>query len=171
MRTPKARFSRENRMQVQYSTTSTLIKAQHTIGWNNIILGRFHQSWKEAQHDYLIENYSKKCASAWLTKLILQIWKIAWKLWLVRNEYEHEHDADRQNIEFSHCIEAEIAIGSADFPRNQLHMFSENEITFLRTKARLDYKRQWLLNVQACRFSLTSASIGTSLVYNAPTPI
>ena len=148
-----------------------LIKAQHLVGWNNLILGRFHQSWKETQHDYFIANFSKKSASAWLTKLILQIWKIAWKLWLVRNEYEHEHDAERSNIEFSHSIEIEIAIGSNNLPSSHLHMFSNNEITFLRTKARLDYKRQWLENIKACRFALTSASIQTSLVCIAPTPI
>lgn len=123
-----------------------LIKAQHLVGWNNIMLGRLHQSWKETQQDYFIANFSKKSASAWLTKLILQIWKIAWKLWLVRNEFEHENDAERRNIEYSHSIEVEI------------------EITFLRTKARLDYKRQWLENIKACRFSLTSASIQNTLV-------
>ena len=148
-----------------------LNRSQHLVGWNNIILGRFHQSWIETQHDYFKANYSKKSASAWLTKLILQIWKIAWKLWLVRNEYEHEHDAERKNIEFSHNIEVEITIGFDNLPHSHRHMFNENEITFLRTKARLDYKRQWLENLKACRFAQTSASIQTSIVNIAPTPI
>ena len=148
-----------------------LIKAQQSIGWDNVILGRFHTSWKDTQQDYYLVNYSKKSASAWLTKLILQMWKIAWKLWLVRNEYEHEHDVERQNNEFDHCIEIELSVGSSNLPQSQQHMFSERETTFLRTKARLDYKRQWLENVKACRFALTSASIQAPIVYIAPTPI
>ena len=148
-----------------------LIKSQHLVGWNNIILGRCHQTWQETQHNYLIANHSKKSASAWLTKLILQLWKIAWKLWLVRNEYEHKHDAERRNIEFSNSIEVEIAIGFDNLPNSHRQMFSDNEITYLRTKARLEYKRQWLENIKACRFAQTSASIQTPIVYNAPMPI
>ena len=152
-------------------TWCPLNQAQHVVGWNNLILGRFHQSWMETQHDHFRANFSKKSASAWLTKLILQIWKIAWKLWLVRNEYEHENDAERKNIEFSHSIEVEIAIGFDNLPHSHRHMFNENEITYLRTTARIDYKRQWLENLQACRFAQTSASIPTSIMNIAPTPI
>ena len=50
-------------------------------------------------------------------------------------------------------------------------MFNENEIILLSTKARLDYKQQWLENLKARRYAQTSASIQTSIVNIAPTPI
>jgi hypothetical protein len=148
-----------------------LHQAQVHIGWDNLIFGRFHQIWITTQADYLVLMRKKTSASNWLAMVIIRIWKIAWQLWLVRDEWEHLNDDERMNREFSIQIESEIAYGFDTLPRRYWYMFSERETDFLRTDARTDYKRQWLKNLQAVRFSQTSSSIQTQPSTPAPLPV
>ena len=66
-----------------------LHQSQNTLGWHNIMLGRFHNLWKITQSDHLLAICSKQSSSTWLAKVIIRIWKITWSLWILRNAYEH----------------------------------------------------------------------------------
>jgi hypothetical protein len=148
-----------------------LHQAQQQIGWQNIMFGRFHTIWTTTQADYFVLIRKKTSVSNWLARLIIRIWKIAWQLWLARDEWEHLNDEERMNREYSLQIEKEIAYGFESLPRKYWYMFTDREIVFLRTSARKDYKRQWLDNLEAVRFSQTSASINVRISSAAPMPI
>jgi hypothetical protein len=149
-----------------------ITKAQHTVGWQHIITGKFHILWIEVQqHHFLKIGCGKKSALGWLSKLISRIWKIAWTLWDKRNEYEHEDDQENKNRDYTLRIEHELAIGFDNIHDSCHYLFSEREITHLRTVARVEYKRNWLELVIASRFVLTSASIPIPALPIAPLPV
>jgi hypothetical protein len=110
-----------------------LHQAQQQIGWHNIIYGQFHTIWIATQTNYFALIKTKKSVANWLALVIIRIWKIAWQLWLVRDEWEHLKDDERLNREYSFQIEHEIAYGFESLPRKYWYMFSEQEIVFLRT--------------------------------------
>jgi hypothetical protein len=151
-------------------TWCPLQQAQLQLGWHNLILGRFHKIWLTTQADYLVLIRNRKSASNWLAMVIIKIWKIAWQLWLVRDEWEHLNDDERLNREYSLQIETEIAYGCENVPRKYWYMFNEYEVQFLRSSAQTEYKRHWLANLQAVRFSQTSASIPIANLTPAPLP-
>ena len=146
--------------------------AQHTIGWQHVITGKLHVIWMEVQQQHFIQTgRSKKSSLRWLSQLISRIWKIAWDLWDKRNEYEHEDGQQNRNRAYSIRIEQELAYGFSDLHQSCHYVFSEREITHLRTIASVEYKRNWLELVGAARFVITSASIPNSIIPIAPFPV
>jgi hypothetical protein len=146
--------------------------AQQSIGWQHVITGKLHVIWIEVQQQHFIQTgRGKKSSLRWLSQLISGIWKIAWNLWDKRNEYEHNDDQQNRNIAYSTQIEQELAYGFADLHTSCHYVFSDREITHLRSTATVEYKRNWLELVGAARFAITSASLPTSIIPIAPLPI
>jgi hypothetical protein len=149
-----------------------LSMAQQSIGWQHIITGKFHVIWiDEQQHHFFKIGRGKKSSLRWLSKLISRIWKIAWALWEVRNEYEHEDDIQKRNLIYTSRIEQELAEGFMNLHESCQYFFSEREVTHLRTTATVEYKRHWLDLVSAARFVITSASLPIPILPLAPLPI
>jgi hypothetical protein len=149
-----------------------LTTAQQAIGWQHIITGKFHLIWIEVQqHHFTKIGRGKKSSRRWLSQLISRIWKIAWDLWEKRNEYEHEDDQQNKNLEYTIRIEQELAYGIVDLHHSCHYLFSEREVTHLRSTARVEYKRNWIELVLAARFVLTSASIPIPVLPIAPLPV
>ena len=156
-----------------YTMGCPITTAQQTIGWQHIITGKFHIIWMEQQqHHYINIGCGKKSSLQWLSKLISRIWKIAWELWDKRNEFEHADDQMNKNREYTRRIEHELAYGFADLHDSCHYLFSEQEITHLRTtSASVEYKRHWLELVRASKFAITSASLPIANIPIAPLPI
>jgi hypothetical protein len=149
-----------------------LTTAQHSIGWQHIITGKFHVMWIDVQQHHFIKiGRGKKSSLRWLSQLISRIWKIAWELWDKRNEYEHEDDQENKNRDYTSRIELEVAVGFANLHDSCYYLFFEREITHLRTTASVEYKRNWLELVYAARFVVTSASLPIPIITIAPLPV
>ena len=67
--------------------------AQANIGWDQIFKGRFSQSWRIMQDQYLGSRQTKcNTGQTWLTNVINTIFQEWWKLWELRNEDLHGRD-------------------------------------------------------------------------------
>jgi hypothetical protein len=72
--------------------------AQRTIGWHQILRGRFSKQWITAQDQYLGTTASKQNNGArWLTNIIDFIFAQWWTLWELRNEDRHGRDLATQS--------------------------------------------------------------------------
>ena len=75
---------------------------QETIGWKQLLFGRFSRKWAEAQDRHLEsmrqqDETTKKALKnqsghKWLVAIIRKIWQSLYKLWLSRNEDLHGQD-------------------------------------------------------------------------------
>lgn len=100
------------------------------MGWNNPILGIIHIRAGKKHNTtkstcQLLQQ--EKCICLAHHKFH-KFEKNLESLASAHNEHKHVHDSDRQNIEFNHCIEAEIAIGSANL------QFITQSITYVLQK-------------------------------------
>jgi hypothetical protein len=72
--------------------------AQHTIGWHQILRGRFSKQWIKAQDRYLGTNATtQNDGTRWLTNVIDFIFAQWWTLWELRNEDRHGRDLATQS--------------------------------------------------------------------------
>jgi len=84
----------------------TLAAAQHAIGWEHILKGRFTKQWIPIQDRYLrdIDKWtSKRTGKTWLTTVITTIFEEFFSQWTLRNEDRHgsdfrsQKDADKRH--------------------------------------------------------------------------
>jgi hypothetical protein len=68
-----------------------LLKQQHSIGWNNLIRGKFSEEWSYLQQQYCTRHNRTTSHSQcqWLTKLLQTIWYRIHTLWLSRINDRH----------------------------------------------------------------------------------
>ena len=68
-----------------------LLKQQRSIGWNNLIRGKFSEEWSYLQQQYCIRHHQTMSHSQcqWLTKLLRTMWNRIHTLWLSRNDDRH----------------------------------------------------------------------------------
>jgi hypothetical protein len=70
-----------------------VFNSQALIGWEQLLLGRFSQSWVKAQDAYLGPRATKtKNGTTWLTAVIDLIFKEWYQLWESRNDDRHGKD-------------------------------------------------------------------------------
>jgi hypothetical protein len=67
--------------------------AQAAIGWHHLFKGRFSQTWKQVQDQYLGPRKTKRNnGQSWLTKIINTLFQQWWILWELRNSDLHGRD-------------------------------------------------------------------------------
>jgi hypothetical protein len=72
--------------------------AQQTIGWHQLLRGRFSKQWIKAQDQYLGTNATtQNNGTQWLTNVIDFIFTQWWTLWELRNEDRHGRDLVTQS--------------------------------------------------------------------------
>ncbi len=75
-----------------YSTTyQQLLHEQNSIGWNNLLRGKFSAEWNRLQQQYCISHHIPMTHSQrlWLAKLLRTMWSRIHTLWLARNADRH----------------------------------------------------------------------------------
>ena len=77
-----------------------LIKNQATVGWEQILYGRFVKEWAELQHEFLMSrpNRNKKhSATTWISGITMILWNNVYHNWEWRNL--HQHGVDNETRE------------------------------------------------------------------------
>lgn len=88
-----------------------LIKKQRSIGWQQLLLGRFVNEWSMIQSDFQAvstqtQPYSQP--TTWVTGLITLIWTHLYNNWAERNKDKHGSDATTQELALLHQAQQEI---------------------------------------------------------------
>jgi hypothetical protein len=94
-------FESDNEVQIDPNdhedTVCTIIRQQNSIGWRQIIHGRFGTGWAERQEEHYRQrfpNRNKKILTGihWQTSVILFVWDKWYTLWKERNQEQHGRD-------------------------------------------------------------------------------
>jgi hypothetical protein len=105
---------------------ATAYDAQRQIGWGCFLEGSIAQSWLPVQAAYLISQGSMKSANTWARGLVRQLWKVAFKMWLHRNSWQHD-DANpenhRQHLELDHQMKSAFNQGTTSVLKEHQHLF------------------------------------------------
>jgi hypothetical protein len=92
-----------------HPTVESVAAAQNTIGWDQIMKGRWTSEWKTTQHEAMGRTETKhKNAQTWMTKLIHTIFKSWLELWKIRNEARHGRDWQSQRLAAKEQVSREI---------------------------------------------------------------
>jgi hypothetical protein len=74
------------------ATLHSLIKAQNSIGWNQLFRGRMVTEWATLQQQSLAENRCQKpslSGRSWVATVISTLWTRFFELWYARNQVVH----------------------------------------------------------------------------------
>jgi hypothetical protein len=91
-----------------------VISQQNSIGWRQIINGRFGNEWSRTQDDYYARERrqrgkdDKRTGQRWQIQSITHIWKHWMKLWKLQNEELHGRDTATQNQALRREVEREL---------------------------------------------------------------
>ena len=81
---------------------NTLVESQSSIGWNQLIFGRWSQLWAHHQLEHLRRNNititTYNHGTGWSTKIILLIWTHFHEAWIIRNQALHGHDQQTRQL-------------------------------------------------------------------------
>ena len=70
-----------------------LIQSQNSIGWRQILRGRFSVEWQRLQNDYYMRHRRKtgfkRTGERWQQHFIVVIWEAWFRLWKMRNGEVH----------------------------------------------------------------------------------
>jgi hypothetical protein len=129
------------------SAVQHVAEAQANIGWHHIFKGRFSQTWKQVQDQYLGSRKTKRNnGQTWLTKIIDTIFKEWWRLGELRNSDRHGRDhrsklqsETRQGIrELTQLYEAH----KDNAPQHLQYLFTTPLLT--RMQGNIATIRQWI---------------------------
>ena len=125
---------------------------QQRLGWKAFLEGFWAMSWHTAQQEYLNSKNSTKSTQLLLSKAQRRIWKIAWDLWMHRNNYLHTHlqsisTTDRESINAE--VAAEWSAGISTLPQRFEALFRGT----LQQRLNKSYqdKRRWLATIWSAR--------------------
>jgi hypothetical protein len=66
--------------------------AQREIAWECLLEGSLENNWLTVQALYFTLIGSRKTPCVWAWGLIQQLWKVAFRLWLHRNSWQHSNE-------------------------------------------------------------------------------
>ena len=79
---------------------------QDELGWDNLLRGRFHKSWEEAQSAFQVSRGN--AISPKMQNLIKLLWDAAAAMWKARNKMEHGTTEDAQILYATGRMEAQL---------------------------------------------------------------
>jgi hypothetical protein len=139
-----------------------LEKLQDSIGWEQLLYGRFDKSWQEIQDLYFKSLGKRNTGVRWLASIIAKMWDICWDLWQTRNHHEHEHDMTILHEKVSQEVHIMLQKDQAIFKGSKyLHLVSDNTKERLTT-ASTAYKTQWMKSVTAAQAFLSKKNLDTN---------
>ena len=100
--------------------------AQRVIGWGCFLEGSLAKNWLTVQASYFLLIGSRKTASVWARGLTQQLWKVAFRLWLHRNSWQHSDENpqhQRAITDLDKQITDAYALGSAAVRPEHHHIF------------------------------------------------
>ena len=124
---------------------------QLQLGWFATLSGFLHPSLILLQHGHFKGIKSRKSGEAWGKKLILQLWSLIHKVWLLRNSVLHESEINLLQGEdhLNYSISLEHNIGPTGLPNTYRPYFQHNLSALLNKP--ISYKKRWLLLVKRAR--------------------
>jgi hypothetical protein len=101
--------------------------AQRVISWGCFLEGSLAENWLTVQASYFILIGSRKSASVWARGLTQQLWKVAFRLWLHRNSWQHSDENPQHHraiTDLDKQITDAYALGSAVVRPEHPHIFT-----------------------------------------------
>ena len=111
-----------------FSQYDSLLASQSSIGWNQLIFGRWSVRWQEHQYRYLqqrnipltVHNHGP----GWSSRIINLIWNHCHDAWITRNQTLHGHD--QQTRQTARLHQAQYRIRALYGVRNQCSRFARD---------------------------------------------
>jgi len=129
-----------------------LLKAQHTIGWQQLLEGLPHKLWRITQHRYYQRHRIRKSSQRWMRTVMQQLHHLAWNQWDHRNHIKHTvlqpvYQAGIQRL--NNAIRKEFLLGTRHLLRGDRHHLNINYIVLLQRS--VTYRKAWLVTVSHAR--------------------
>lgn len=144
-------FGSEEPISHYSAATIPIFKQQLQIGWFATMSGFLHPSMILLQHGHYKISKSRKTGEAWGKKLILKLWSIIHKVWMLRNSVLHESEINllqgEDHLNYSITLEHNIGIHGLS-PIYQPYF--QHSLTTILDKP-LSYKKRWLLLIRRAR--------------------
>jgi hypothetical protein len=90
----------------------SLVASQSSIGWNQMIFGRWSIRWTKHQYVYLQQNNipltQHNHGPGWSSRIITLIWNHCYDAWITRNQALHGHDQQTRQIARLHQAQYRI---------------------------------------------------------------
>ena len=129
--------------------------SQSQLGWLATLCGFLSTPLVDAQAEYYSLIESRRSSVKWGSKLIKQLWNIAFQLWSHRNNVLHKTEA-LQKLSglplLKTCIQREYLTGPSDLSPVYNHYFTTPLPTLLNKRPA--YLRRWFLVIRSARESL-----------------
>ena len=143
---------------------SQAIRKQTHIGWKSFLEGFWVKEWEQAQNIYFKEKSSPKSTELLISKAQRRIWKIAWPLWLHRNEILHETQKSihpQEMINLDEEVQYEWNKGLDQLPQTHHHKFTVSLDDLLRHNC--TSKINWLFSIWAARETKDPTYLSTQI--------
>jgi hypothetical protein len=125
---------------------ATAYDDQRVIGWGCFSEGSVAKSWLPVLAAYLRSQGSRKTAKTWVTGLVQQLWKVAFKMWQHRNTWQHDKsnpENSRQHLELDQQIQYAGSQGTSSVLKEHQHLLFTLPLSD-RKKQTLTEKADWL---------------------------
>ena len=137
-------------------TLRNIIEYQTSIGWTNLLCGRWGVKWKEAQRRHYLLMNKKKSARLWIIAILKKLILIQNNLWQFCNTAKHSPTGitiTASHYSLNYRISEEITLGTDGIDRSNYHLFKSKKYTITKLhSSSIPYKKLWLQEVRlACK--------------------
>jgi hypothetical protein len=136
-----------------------LEKLQDSIGWEQLLYGRFDKSWQEIQDAYFKSLGKRNTGIRWLASIITKMWDICWDLWQTRNHHEHEHDMTLLYETISNEVNIMLLQDHTPLRGSKYAQLISASTTARLSTASTAYKTQWISSVKAATAFMTKRNL------------
>ena len=134
----------------QVTTAETpMVQDQSNIGWTGVLEGILGRHWEDEQDHFKEIETEATSGSKWAHLIVRKLWKIAWDLWMNRNEEAHRHDDQQELDDLLAQVTDEIQIGTQGYIALQT-WFHPTEIRRVQQGDKA-YIHSWINAVRARR--------------------
>jgi hypothetical protein len=126
------------------------ITKQDLLGWDLFIEGFLHYGWIDAQQRYYDSIGSRRTGKKWIERLLLELWDLARRLWMNRNDAKHKQDnqqTPREIIHMDHTIIRLYNKLNGTVPNNDQYLFMTPLSTIV--KKTTAWKQEWIVKASA----------------------
>ena len=112
-----------------YPQYDSLVASQSSIGWNQMLFGRWSIRWTKHQYVYLQQNNisltPQNHGPGWSSRIIILIWNHCYDAWITRNQALHGHDQQTRQIARLH--QAQYRIRALYGIKNKCSRFAQSQ--------------------------------------------
>ena len=136
---------------------TNLKSSQNTIGWWNLLGGKWSIHWYTAQQTFLSTIQSAKSPRRWQSSVIQLLWNTAWDFWQFRNHQDHAQSpsllTDKHQLLLTE-LRYQWNLGPPSPFERHLYRGTFQELS----TSTVDYQAAWVRCVQVARKACSRAS-------------